>query len=159
MSRSSKAVLARLRRFFKSELTGRTTRSRLLQQGNQISAPGEVLEARQLLVMPPSLPVVNLSQNPITIQWVHPAQDTDPAVSFDIAIKRTGLVSGGLQTVINEPARLKTVPAGGMEVYEIAEPLAPGAYSVFIAARGAQQRGFACKSQQRSVSSNCLPRS
>lgn len=137
MSRSSKAVLARLRSLFEFGLAGRTSRGRLRHHFNQIATPGEVLEARQLLVMPPGLPAVDVSQTPITIQWVHPAQDTDPAVSFDLVINRTGLVSGGPQTVINELGRLRTVPVGQAETYQVTEPLAPGTYSVFIAARSA----------------------
>ena len=137
MSCSSKAVLAQLRSLFEFGLAGRTSRNRLRRQLNQIAAPGEVLEARQLLVMSPGLPTVNVSQTPITIQWAHPAQDTDPAVSFDVVINRTGLVSGGPQTVISELGRLSTVPVGQVETYRVTEPLAPGTYSVFIAARNA----------------------
>lgn len=137
MSRSSKAVLARLRSLFEFGLAGRNSRGRLRHHFNQIATPGEVLEARQLLVMPPGLPAIDVSQTPITIQWVHPAQDTDPAVSFDLVINRTGLVSGGPQTVINELGRLSTVPVGQAEIYRVIEPLAPGTYSVFIAARSA----------------------
>ncbi len=137
MLRPSKAVLARLRNLFEIGLTGRTFRSRLRRPFNQIAVPGEVLEARQLLVMPPGQPTVDISQSPITIQWVHPAQDPDPAVSYDLVIKRTDLVSGGLQTVINEPGRLRTVPIRQDEIYPVTEPLAPGTYSVFIAARSA----------------------
>lgn len=137
VSRSSNILLARIRRFFRSGLTGRPSRSRLWLQRNQISAPGELLEARQLLVMPPGFPVINVSQSPVTIEWVHPTQDNDPAVSFDIVVNRTDLLSGGSHTAITETARTATVPAGETERYTVTEPLAPGTYSVLITARGA----------------------
>lgn len=67
------------------------------------------------------------------MQWIQPS--TSPALSFDISVTRTDLVSGGDEIVVLETAWPAVVAPGGTETYTITEPLPTGSYSVSIAAR------------------------
>jgi len=96
----------------------------------------ELLEQRQLLVQPPVSLVVNAGGigTQMSVQWTQP--QPSPAVSFDVTITRTGLVSGITQDVLFETALPAAVAPGVSETYLISEPLAAGSYSVTVVSRG-----------------------
>jgi len=95
----------------------------------------EALEQRQMLVAQPISLTVSPGTTtvPITVQWVQPS--TSPAVSFDISITRTGLISGVNENVLLETAWPAVSAPGSTETYTISEPLPAGSYSVSITAR------------------------
>ncbi|MEI6540250.1 MAG: hypothetical protein WCO86_12110, partial [Planctomycetota bacterium] len=138
MAQTSGEFLAGLRNAlrFRMSRKGMTNRRRNRRPGES-SHTCESLEQRQLLVQP--LPPVSLLVNsgntsaPITVQWVQPSQS--PAASFDVTVTRTGLLSGGDETVLLETAWPAALAPGSLETYTITEPLPAGSYSVSVIAR------------------------
>lgn len=137
MAQTSRAFLAGLRSILWFGKIGVKSRHRRrLRRHEETSHICESLEQRQLLVAQPiSLTVSSgTTTAPITVQWVQPS--TSPAVSFDVTVTRTGLVSGGIETVLTETAWPAVSAPGSTYTYTITEPLPAGSYSVAIVARG-----------------------
>ena len=113
MRQTSGEFLAGLRKAFRfnKSLRGTENRRRFRRQSTS-SHSCETLEQRQLLVQPATNLLVNSGAPtaPITVQWVQPS--ASPAANFDIAVTRTGLVSGGDEVVLLETAWPVTVDAG-----------------------------------------------
>ena len=137
MAQTSGEFLAGLRNAlrFRMSRKGMTNRRRNRRPGES-SHTCESLEQRQLLVQPPVSLLINsgTTSAPITVQWVQPSQS--PAASFDVTVTRTGLVSGGDETVLLETAWPAASAPGVTETYTISEPLPAGSYSVSLVARG-----------------------